>query len=307
MTSELAKTFSPTNQEGCVDYRFNDDLKQIFGSLSDDVMAGLNTFKRQTTELENRYGGLAFKLCKAFIEHIEHLNRNEQDDTNKWKWRSKALKKQLRQGLQELGFKPSNASKLIGAAELIERIKPFEYNCDFKSLEEHQESERFYKWAKKLSISSQYEISRMELRDTFSFIGNEASVRTQLQELSQDFTKEVSRNELASLRLRFPKRKDETRGRKPARKTIKPAQSSLATVDVFVLADSGSPSEEAVQETQEQLIHKLVDLVSRIDIEGVLVNPELNSLLCTCINQLNAIANIVSDTTTDRNSLPIQN
>ena len=54
MNNELVNTFTPTNDHGLLDKRFEEDLTMIFKDVRKEVIDGLNEFKQKTTDLENQ-------------------------------------------------------------------------------------------------------------------------------------------------------------------------------------------------------------------------------------------------------------
>ena len=123
MNLEITKVLAPAKEDGQMDDRFQEDQQWIIEQIGPEVIDALRDFKQKTTDLENQYGIVAIRLCHVFFERISYIDENEDELTNKWRWRSKKLRAHLRPMLQELGFKPVNASKLIGATELIHNLK----------------------------------------------------------------------------------------------------------------------------------------------------------------------------------------
>ena len=118
MNNELVNTFTPTNDHGLIDSRFEEDLTIIFNEVRQEVIDGLNEFQQKTTDLENQYGSLAYELCMSFSKRMEYIDDTERNlPSNQFRWRTKKLRKQLIEGLKGMGFKPSNVTKMIGAAE----------------------------------------------------------------------------------------------------------------------------------------------------------------------------------------------
>ena len=150
MNTELVKTFTPTYKDtDDLDRRCEEDLAIIFKDVRPEVIDGLIEFKEKTTDLENKYGSLAYELACLFINRINEVERKEKDqETNLFKWRTKALRKKLSKGLQERGFKPSNVSKIIGAAEYVMHLK-------------HMGNTKVLDFVKEQPISFQYLLSGM--------------------------------------------------------------------------------------------------------------------------------------------------
>ena len=52
MNNQLAKTFSPINDQGGLDTRFDEDMIFIYRSIGSGVEEGLLSFNHKTSELE---------------------------------------------------------------------------------------------------------------------------------------------------------------------------------------------------------------------------------------------------------------
>ena len=115
MTSDLINTFTPKNDLGDNDFRYENDLHNIFDTVRPEVLKGLEEFKQKTTELEIKYGSLALEFAVNWFKYTDKLTADE--TYNRFNYRAKRLRKQLIEGLKERGFKPSNVYKLIAAAE----------------------------------------------------------------------------------------------------------------------------------------------------------------------------------------------
>ncbi len=62
MTSDLINTFTPKNDLGDNDFRYENHLHNIFDTVCPEVLKGLEEFKQKTIELEIRYGSLLIAL-----------------------------------------------------------------------------------------------------------------------------------------------------------------------------------------------------------------------------------------------------
>ena len=121
MNSDLVQTFTPKNDLGESDYRYESDLINIFETVRPEVIKGLEEFKLKTAELEKKFGHLALEFAIKVFNYNDKLSA---DDTyNKFNYRSKGLRKGLIEGLKERGFKPSNVSKIVGAAAFHMRLQ----------------------------------------------------------------------------------------------------------------------------------------------------------------------------------------
>tara|TARA_Y100001963_G_scaffold84543_1_gene117171 strand:+ start:132 stop:917 length:786 start_codon:yes stop_codon:yes gene_type:complete len=205
MNNQLTKTFSPTNDQGGLDQRFNEDIRIIFQSIGGDVLAGLNNFLLKTSELERSHGGYAQKLCEAFYKRIKYLDEYEREGSNQHRWKSKMLKKTLHEGLANIGFKPSKVSKIIGATEFLSSIHP--QHIHRKQIES-------------MPIGSQYALSRMNETGISVALGNPFS------------NENPTKAKLEEIATKYPKNPFETRGRKPSfeMEVCKDDESSLAEI-----------------------------------------------------------------------------
>ena len=157
MTSDLVQTFTPKNDIGETDYRYESDLINIFESVRTEVIKGLEEFKLKTTELEKEYGSLALEFAINWLNYTEKL---EADDTyNKFNFREKRLRKQLTEGLKERGFKPSNVSKIVGAAAFHKRLQDGLTKGRTEGI--NQRVKKIYEFVLSQSISSQYLLGGM--------------------------------------------------------------------------------------------------------------------------------------------------
>ena len=276
MNNELSKIFCPTYKDSFeVDRRFNDDIKTIFEQAGSNVFLNLRMFQDQKSELEKEYANYALNLCIAFLERIIYVNENEPWDstTNKYKWRSKQLAKCLRSGLTDLGFKASNISKLIGAAEILVLNKNhvFDGNYDFGgSLEEDAALRKYHAWAKSQGVSALYELSRMEYLIPYS------PVFQSLSDLSNEFKENVPIRSLEKLRQQYPKYDIDRNASFPK------------TNDQF----------KVLAPTQEQLVEQLIPLVQSIDLDMILVDTELKVKLESIHHPLMTLADITIPTQT---------
>ena len=198
MNLEITKVLSPTKEDGQMDDRFKEDQKWIIEQIGNEVIDALRDFKQKTTDLENQYGSVAIRLCHVFFERISYIDENEDEVTNKWRWRSKKLRAHLQPMLQDLGFKPANASKLIGATELIHKLKSKLSNGRGG---EHKNVRKAVDFVESFSVSSQYVLSCMSPRG-FDFA---MYARTWAPYNSEPLEKQLTKKELEEIQKNFPK------------------------------------------------------------------------------------------------------
>ena len=267
MNNQFTKTFSPTNDQGGLDCRFQEDLRIIFQSISTDIIEGLTKFHNQTSELEKNYAGYARKLCEAFFKRIKYLDDHERDSSNQHRWKTKMLKANLREGLKEIGFKPSKVTKLIGAAEFISSV---------------HERHPLRKEIEALPIGSQYALSRMS-DEGFHL----ATIQSPFD--GEDWN--PTRDELDRIAAAHPKREWK---RKPQ---LKPS------IDIDVVPDDTPSLTEIVIEgksepTQYELAKELVAIASLIETKDGWKDPELIEILSQEANQLMSLAHIAMEPVT---------
>ena len=199
MNLEITKVLAPAKEDGQMDDRFQEDQRWIVEQIGPDVIDALRDFKQKTTDLENQYGTVAIRLCHVFFERISYIDENEDELTNKWRWRSKKLRAHLQPMLQDLGFKPANASKLIGASELIHRLKAILFN-DFVDGED-KDVRQSLDFVESFPISSQYVLSCMSPTG-FDFA---MYARTWAPYNSEPLEKQLTKKELEEIQKKFPK------------------------------------------------------------------------------------------------------
>jgi len=273
MNNELAITFSPTNDQGILDRRFEEDLSIIFKDIRPEVIDGLNELKRKSTELENQYGSLAYELCMSFIKRINEVNRKEKDeDTNLFKWRTKKLRKQLIKGLQERGFKPSNIYKMLGAAEYVSHLQNM---GDKKVLE----------FVRQLPISFQYLISGMDHQGVKQAMNYENDSKTWDSKTDTFVSKPLSKKALEEILKWNSKRTSDIRVTK-------------RSTDLKILDDDPSTVTEVVLErskedmTQLELIDELVQIVCLIDTSKIYKDKDVIERLNIISNDLWSVAHL---------------
>ena len=261
MNNQLAKTFSPINDQGRLDTRFDQDMIFIYQSIGSGVEEGLLSFNHKTSELEKSYGGYALNLCEAFIKRIQYLDEYERDGSNQYRWKSKMLEDRLREGLHEIGFKPSKVSKLIGAAEFKVSL-PSKY--------------RELDWINSLPVSSLYILSTMSHNGLEQAIA--ASQTREWNKKTDTFDLvPVTKKDLEEIQVWNPKNPNETRGRGSKNKFE----------DSIVI-------EEMVEPSQHDLAKELVAIASLIQTKDGWKDPELIEILNQEADKLMSIAHIAT-------------
>ena len=201
MNLQITKVLTPAKEDGHMDDRFQEDQQWIIEKIGPEVIDALKDFKQKTSYLENQYRGAALCLCNAFFERISYIDENEDELTNKWRWRSKKLRSHLQPMLQELGFKPTNASKLIGATELIHNLKSKLFNGRGG---EHKNVRKAVDFVESFSVSCQYVLSCMSEAGFY-----EAMRFADWESYNPDrANKQLTKKELEEIQKQFPKKKN---------------------------------------------------------------------------------------------------
>ena len=265
MNIELTRTFTPTYQDGGLDRRYAEDLITIFKATGTEALEGLQEFRSRTTKLENDYGKYAYILCLSFYKRIAHINATERDETNQWKWRSKGLLKQLREGLQELGFKKENVSKLIGAAEYESSI---ELNMFHEKTGKFKPSiKKELDWFQSFPISSRYILTLMS-EEGRAKAKSYASDTTAWDSKTDTYvSKPLTKRVLEDIKSSYPKNQDGRGGGGRAKKDLRPCSDDPYSID------------EELIEGQVQIQEKFLYYLERLDMEDAFVNQEFRDSL----------------------------
>ena len=108
----LKQLITPKNEDGSVDHRYIPIAQSIIDLAGEGVEGQLRKLYAATTNLEKESASAGLQLVIALFS-IPMDDRYE---------RSK-FKKHIREQLQEIGFKPSKVSKLMGEINRLHQIK----------------------------------------------------------------------------------------------------------------------------------------------------------------------------------------
>ena len=203
----------------------------------------------KSTKLQADASASGLKLVIALYQ----IDMNERFERSR-------MKAHIRDQLQELGFKPANVSKLMGAGEFYANNydKPydsFEYRPD-NELRANQNN-FLNKYSEK--ITSLYELSRMN--DTGVWLVRNTYLTDGVI---------YSSSEMEDLRRKYPKNEHERRGRKPSRvnfQEIGPTHALAIHESLTVLEDSEEDSSVEQMKPGEVLIKAFFRLFSTGDIQ----------------------------------------
>ncbi len=186
----ITKTITPKNDDGSLDQRFGLHIEKLIHLCGVECINTLHTFHKETEESERKAGGAALHM-------IVKLYSIEMEE-----WEQKRLAKSLREALQEIGFKPSKVTKLMGAG----KYKAEEWNRVYGDEFEYKSNEQLEKEQHDLlssyGVAALYEISRM---NDFG--------RAKVRNAFSNDKKLYRKDELEEIRRENPINLDEQRGR----------------------------------------------------------------------------------------------
>ena len=128
MTYDIKTALTPRRDDGGIDHRYSNEVAKIISLTPPKALSGLSEFYNKTSQLENDFGGCALQLCISFWEASSSFDH----------WKNNSIRSRLKTLLNEVGFKPNKVSALLGDAELLQNLKPKEFNSDFESKEEYE-------------------------------------------------------------------------------------------------------------------------------------------------------------------------
>ena len=285
MTSDLINTFTPKNDLGDNDFRYETDLHNIFDTVRPEVLKGLEEFKQKTTELEIMYGSLALEFAVNWFNYTDKLTADE--TYNQFNYRAKRLRKQLIEGLKERGFKQSNVYKLIGAAEFQKRLQEGLHKG--RKYGVNQRIAKIYEFVLTLPISSQYLLSGMTDQGIAKAMRYQEDTKQWDSKTDSFIGKPLTYKALEQLKKEYPLNTQETRGRKKnplSQLHLVPDNQEAITIE----------STEVKEVTQESIARELVSLAKQLDRE-VWKDQKIISILKEAQSDLWNIAHIASQPT----------
>ena len=147
MSSLFATFIAPVTKDGQPDNRFHESISRILQEVGEESIEELKQFCKETASLQRNAANAGLRLAKAVFNEAAYLDKHHRFDVdNKYGWRSKILRKQAQQILEQIGFKRNNAHKLVTAANWL--------------TSRHFMKEEL-RWLDSLSPSHIYELSRM--------------------------------------------------------------------------------------------------------------------------------------------------
>ena len=187
MTQDSKLFILPRSKEGEPDHRFAVSAERILSELGADTIEDLLQFAKETESIQHRAASAGLKLAVAIFLEAKYLDEHHRyDQDNQYGWRSKLLRKQAQEILENIGFKHKNAHKLVASASWVSS----------QNLDKHEKA-----WMESLTPSHIYELSRMS-SEGYALVKKEVSYPDFLFSAGQQ---EITVRRLEELRRLYPK------------------------------------------------------------------------------------------------------
>ena len=242
----LKQLITPKNEDGSVDHRYIPIAQSIVDLAGERVEAQLRKLYAATTNLEKESASAGLQLVIALFS----IPMDERFERSKFK-------KHIREQLQEIGFKPSKVSKLMGAGEFYARNHDRAFPNDgweecFSELERIERQNRFLDEYFK-NVSKLYELSRM----------NDMAIDRVRREFLYD-NKVSAQSELEELRRSNPKEDRKGRGRKRSRANLskKLSADQVATHESLKVMEDAEETVIRKSESAQGIIGGFFHLIS---------------------------------------------
>ena len=251
----LKQLITPKNEDGSVDHRYIPIAQSIVDLAGERVEAQLRKLYATTNNLEREsaFAGLQLVIALFSIPMDECYERSK-------------FKKHIREQLQEIGFKPSKVSKLMGAGEFYARNhnRAF-FNDPFGEWSsEHELIERQNRFLNEYfkNVSKLYELSRM----------SDSSIYRVRSEFLYE-NKVYTQAELEDLRRSNPKEERKGKAQKRSRINLSKQRSAdevASHESLEVMEDADEAPVIRQTESAQSLIGKFFHLIKSGDIEHYL-------------------------------------
>ena len=246
----ISVLITPKNDNGSLDQRFTSIIEQLMNHCGQSCTNTLLQFWRETVESEQKAAQAALHMVVAsYSLDVET-------------WQMRCLTKSLREALQELGFKPSKVSMLIGAGKFkAEQWLQLPYDSwDYVPEEQlRQDQQRFLS---AYGVSALYELSRMNS-------AGQAQVRIAFIENG----KLMSKAELSEIRQANPANPDERRGKSKrsfqgTRQRQEPSE--IINLKAYKELESAEDASEPLQLSAQSVIKKFLGSVEPNSLDKLL-------------------------------------
>ncbi len=270
---KLAELITLKNDDGSIDQRYNSITATIVNQIGKQAANGLLEFYNKSFELEKRYGGCALQLViTSFSVDLDG-------------YQQKRITKALRTALQELGFKPSNVSKLLSAGRFLgtydkweEGLCYFGRNTDLDGPTIHNKLDEYFNG---FTIGLLDVISRTKKQGRKKAYSHYARTG-----------KRMSQAELEEVRRQYPLNPDERRGHKSK------SQDSTELSDLTKY-ESLVPNQDTPDELQspDQIIGNFISLFETEGFDNYIQNlaeQQQLSLMYQLMDAANLLAEYVA-------------
>jgi hypothetical protein len=247
----LKHQITPKNDDGSINYKYTRIAGAIAELAGDRVASQLHKLFVQTHNLEKESATAGLQLVIALFS-VPMDERYE---------RSKFIK-HIREELQEIGFKPSKVSKLMGAGRFYAEYKNWTFNSDFdveSSVAEFNDNRDRFLNVYFNSIAKLYELSRMNGRG--------------VEQVKKEFlhcNKVYTQSELEQLVSSFPKDEYKRRGQKPTRTNFpetRPTHALATHESLAVLDDAEDESFVETPKSSQVIIQAFFQLFNTGDLQ----------------------------------------
>ena len=275
MSNPIITYITPVTKEGEPDNRFSSSMERIIDELDEETIEELRQFARDTAVIQRRAASAGLCLATAVFREAAYLDKHHRfDEDNKFGWRSKTLRKQAQQIVEQIGFKRNNAHKLVTAASWLTS----KYFCN-----EEQ------KWFRSLTPSHIYELSRMS---------DEGYARVKEEVRFPEFgfiagQQEITVRTLESIRRQFPSKNVQQ---------IEAVDSDSGEViveitseEVFVELHRLQPAMDSCEYSNAELIQQFTQLARAIDWSVIRSDNGARQLLTSATETLRLIADLAND------------
>ena len=238
----ITKTLTPKNENGSLDQRFISYVQSLVEHCGEDCINNLCQFHKETEESERKAGGAALHM-------IVKLYSLKMED-----WEKKRLAKSLREALQEIGFKPSKVTKLMGAGKFkAEQWNRLHHCIGYKT--DQQLKEEQHDFLNNYGVTALYEISRM----------NDVG-QAQVRYAYIDSRNIMSKDMLEEIRQENPAIVDERRGRrqssiqgstKPQSQEVDKVINLNAYENLKSAEDNSEPLNLSAQKAVKEFLHSV--------------------------------------------------
>jgi truncated hemoglobin YjbI len=272
---QLTDLITPLRDDGGLDHRYTGLAKEIVERAGAKTVSELSEFYSVTSQAEETYGKSALRfVIAAFSVAMDE-------------WQRKAFRKRLRGCLQELGFKPSTSTKLIGAGEYVASQMIFSHNddIDFCSEEKARDNHQNH-----INYLREYGNSSLYLLSTMDWKG-EVKASNHYHETG----KVLSVRELEKLQQRHPKAVDKWFGKRgrpkgssnsDAKQLPEAHAQDVWEVEVLPTCSQIRAVEDLQTRRQDLLVEEFVLLANSIDWQAVQQDEGLLQMLTKARHEL---------------------